>query len=209
MKWILGTLALLALGLVLQLSLLIYAMYVLLGVLLLSRFFTRVVDGRHRRPAFRRRRSFGNRRQRWRSKSPCKTPARLAVPWLILEDSLLARSADADRRRTSKPRARGWRWRGWPPAKPKCSAYRVKFLMRGYYQLGPLLVETGDVFGLHRRFRVMTEPQLRAGAAQSRCRWKVTICPRAGPSGKSAWPTACLKTRRAWPASAPINKAIR
>jgi uncharacterized protein (DUF58 family) len=30
--------------------------------------------------------------------------------------------------------------------------------MRGYYQLGPLLVETGDVFGLHRRFRVMTEP---------------------------------------------------
>jgi len=30
--------------------------------------------------------------------------------------------------------------------------------MRGYYQLGPLLVETGDVFGLHRRFRVLTEP---------------------------------------------------
>ena len=36
--------------------------------------------------------------------------------------------------------------------------YRVQFLMRGYYQIGPLLVETGDVFGLHRRFRVMTEP---------------------------------------------------
>jgi len=30
--------------------------------------------------------------------------------------------------------------------------------MRGYYQLGPLLLETGDVFGLHRRFRVATEP---------------------------------------------------
>ncbi len=38
--------------------------------------------------------------------------------------------------------------------------------MRGYYQLGPLLAETGDVFGLHRRFRVMTEPTLRAGAAE-------------------------------------------
>src|SRR5215469_9741473 len=36
--------------------------------------------------------------------------------------------------------------------------YRVKFLMRGYYQLGPLLLETGDVFGLHRRYRVATEP---------------------------------------------------
>ena len=42
MKWILGTLALLAVGLVLQLNLLVYAMYVLLGILLLSRFVTRV-----------------------------------------------------------------------------------------------------------------------------------------------------------------------
>src|SRR5664279_5694188 len=41
MKWILGTLALLLLGLFLKLSLLVYAMYVLLGILLLSRFFTR------------------------------------------------------------------------------------------------------------------------------------------------------------------------
>ena len=45
MKWILGTLALLLLGLVFQLNLLVYAMYVLLGVLLLSRFFTRDLDG--------------------------------------------------------------------------------------------------------------------------------------------------------------------
>ena len=41
MKWILGTLALLVAGLALKLSLLVYAMYVLLGILLLSRFFTR------------------------------------------------------------------------------------------------------------------------------------------------------------------------
>ena len=41
MKWVLGTIALLVLGLLLQLSLLVYAMYVLLGILLLSRFFTR------------------------------------------------------------------------------------------------------------------------------------------------------------------------
>ncbi len=46
MKWILGTIALLALGLALQLSLLIYAMYVLLGVLLLTRVFTRVWTAR-------------------------------------------------------------------------------------------------------------------------------------------------------------------
>ena len=52
MKWILGTLALLLLGLALKLGLLVYAMYVLLGVLLLSRFFTRtwtekIVASRH------------------------------------------------------------------------------------------------------------------------------------------------------------------
>jgi len=39
MKWILGTLGLLVLGLILKLSLLVYAMYVLLGILGLSRFF--------------------------------------------------------------------------------------------------------------------------------------------------------------------------
>jgi hypothetical protein len=30
--------------------------------------------------------------------------------------------------------------------------------MRGYYQLGPAVLETGDVFGLHRRHRVVGEP---------------------------------------------------
>ena len=37
-------------------------------------------------------------------------------------------------------------------------SYQVTFLMRGYYQFGPLLLETGDVFGLHRRFRLTGEP---------------------------------------------------
>jgi uncharacterized protein (DUF58 family) len=37
--------------------------------------------------------------------------------------------------------------------------YRLQFLQRGYYQVGPLLMETGDLFGLFRRFRVVTEPQ--------------------------------------------------
>jgi len=49
----------------------------------------------------------------------------------------------------------------------KVLSYKVNFLMRGYFQIGPLLVETGDVFGLHRRFRILTEPALRAGIAES------------------------------------------
>ena len=36
--------------------------------------------------------------------------------------------------------------------------YQVTFQFRGYYQIGPLLLETGDLFGLHRRYRVVTSP---------------------------------------------------
>ena len=36
--------------------------------------------------------------------------------------------------------------------------YQVECLGRGYFQIGPLTLESGDLFGLHRRFRVLTEP---------------------------------------------------
>jgi uncharacterized protein (DUF58 family) len=36
--------------------------------------------------------------------------------------------------------------------------YEVELQMRGYYQIGPLTLEGGDLFGLHRRFRIGTEP---------------------------------------------------
>src|SRR5262249_6878200 len=36
--------------------------------------------------------------------------------------------------------------------------YRLNLEMRGYYQIGPVVMESGDLFGLHRRYRVATEP---------------------------------------------------
>jgi len=36
--------------------------------------------------------------------------------------------------------------------------YQLRCQRRGYYQLGPLVLETGDLFGLHRRYRVVTKP---------------------------------------------------
>ncbi len=36
--------------------------------------------------------------------------------------------------------------------------YSVSFRRRGYYQFGPLVMETGDVFGMDRRFRVLCPP---------------------------------------------------
>lgn len=36
--------------------------------------------------------------------------------------------------------------------------YLMKCQRRGYYQIGPLVMETGDVFGMDRRFRVLAPP---------------------------------------------------
>jgi uncharacterized protein (DUF58 family) len=156
MKWILGTIALLALGLALQLNLLVYAMYVLLGVLLLSRFFTRSwvdsIDARR----------FGGDEvfeigATVDIKVAVQNTGALSVPWLLLEDAL---PRDALMQMPPRIKASGGRLaltrllRG----ETYVLSYNLQFLSRGYFQIGPLLAETGDVFGLHRRFRVITEP---------------------------------------------------
>ena len=37
--------------------------------------------------------------------------------------------------------------------------YSMRCNRRGYFQIGPTIMETGDVMGLYRRYRVGTEPQ--------------------------------------------------
>ncbi len=156
MKWILGTLALLIVGLMLKLSLLVYAMYVLLGVLLLSRFFTRtwteklVVTRQSEGDIF----QIGDRTE---VVVEIENQGALAVPWLIIEDAL---PRDEFSQISQRIKVDGGRLRLTRLARGETESldYSVTFLQRGYYQLGPLLLETGDVFGLHRRFRVAGEP---------------------------------------------------
>jgi uncharacterized protein (DUF58 family) len=156
MKWIAGTIALLIVGLVFQLSLLIYAMYVLLGVLLLNRVFTKVWTSGIEAQRFSADEALEI-GQHIEIKVAARNMGRLAIPWLLLEDSL---PRDALTQSPHHIKAEGARLAvaRLEPGETKVFTYKVQFLMRGYYQLGPLLVETGDVFGLHRRFRVMTEP---------------------------------------------------
>jgi len=85
--------------------------------------------------------------------------------------------------------------------------YQLKCNRRGYHQIGPLVVETGDLFGLHRRYRVLTSPHFLLVYPMS-CRWKATSWPHGGRSAKSTSPTASTKTRRESPASAATNWAI-
>jgi uncharacterized protein (DUF58 family) len=154
MKWILGTLALLAIGLVLKLSLLVYAMYVLLGVLLLNRFFTRTWTEKITAT----RQATGDVFEIGESIEVTVEVANrgpLSVPWMILEDSLPREALEHIRIKVEGGRLMLVRLgRG----ETESLNYQVTFLMRGYYQLGPLLLETGDVFGLHRRFQVTGEP---------------------------------------------------
>jgi uncharacterized protein (DUF58 family) len=156
MKWTLGTIALLALGLALQLSLLVYAMYVLLGVLLFSRFFTHVWMTRIEARRFRSDEVFeiGGEVE---VKVAVENAGGWSVPWLLLEDAL---PVEALAQAPPSLKAQGARLAlaRLASGEVKVLSYRVQFLRRGYFQLGPLLVETGDMFGLHRRFRVLTEP---------------------------------------------------
>jgi uncharacterized protein (DUF58 family) len=157
MKWISGTIVLLLLGLLLKLTLLVYAMYVLGGILLLSRFFTQtwMANLIARRSCNVDLAEIG---ESARVEVELENKGIVAIPWLLIEDAL---PRDAMNQAPRRMQAEGPRLALTQLARGESVTlvdYEVKFLMRGYYQLGPLLAETGDVFGLHRRFRVMAEP---------------------------------------------------
>jgi len=156
MKWFIGIFLLLVIGVIFRLNLLVYAMYVMLGVLILSRYFANLwvksLDTK-RRPT----ESTVEIGDSVEVAIDVYNSGSLSVPWLLLEESLgragiveVPRRLEVEGDRIKLVRVKAGR--------TETIEYRVKFLMRGYYQLGPLLLETGDVFGLHRRFRVATEP---------------------------------------------------
>lgn len=157
MKWLVGALLLLLLGALLRLGLLVYAMYVLLGVLLVSRWLarqwtenlsaTRVCGV-----------SEANIGESVEVVVTVQNNGHLPVGWLLLEDSL---PRDALVQNPPRLRAEGVRLcvTQLRPRGEQELRYTVHFLMRGYYQIGPLLLESGDLFGLHRRYRVATEPK--------------------------------------------------
>jgi len=156
MKWVLGTVALLICGLVFKLGLLVYAMYTLLGVLLAGRYLAWAWTGHlsGSRECDKNSVHIGESAQ---VTVTVLNSGRLKVPWLLLEDSLPLESL-----RQHPPRlqvqGRTLFLARMPSGSEKSFTYEVRFLMRGYYQFGPLLMESGDLFGLHRRYRIATAP---------------------------------------------------
>ncbi len=156
MIWFLGALILLAVGLVFQLGLLVYAMYVLLGVLLVSRYLARqwVENIEAKRECNRLSLQIGETVAvvlTLRNRGP------LPIPWIVLEDSVSRDALHSVPRklRTKGPRVKVTRL---PGNGQESLLYQVHAEGRGYFQIGPTLLETGDPFGLHRRFKVVTQP---------------------------------------------------
>lgn len=80
------------------------------------------------------------------------------IPWLFAEDILSKRAISQPHQALEI---------SGQPAKLYCLAarqlalmtYHVRVLRRGYFQLGPTVIETGDLLGLHRNYRIVSQPQ--------------------------------------------------
>src|SRR5262245_9003517 len=157
MKWLAGAILVLLVAIFFGMDLLAYAMYVLLAVMIVSRFLTR---------------NWAESLEATRETSALaaeigdnvavvvtmKNTGRWPVAWVLVED-LLPRDAlmfNPPRLHVSGKRMQLTMLR---PAARKTMLYQLTPTRRGDYQLGPLVLETGDLFGLHRRDRVLTEPQ--------------------------------------------------
>ncbi len=154
MRWLIGIVVLLGLALALQAGLVAFAGYVLLGVFLLSRYLAKswITQIEAERFVGTSPREIGESAE---VRVVVKNAGKLRIAWLLAED-LIPETATMQRRVKLKgSRLKVLTIRAESDAEIK---YTLTFNLRGYYQIGPLFVETGDVFGLHRRHRVLTEP---------------------------------------------------
>ncbi len=156
MKWYVGAILLLLAALILESGLLAYAMYVLLALLVGSRLLARTWAA-------------GLQAERVCDRDSAEVGEAVAVtvtvrnlnalpvPWVLLEDMLPAKALleTRSRLRVRKKRLKLAMLAGKGETTLR---YAIEFKMRGYYQIGPLVLETGDLFGLHRRYLVGTAP---------------------------------------------------
>jgi uncharacterized protein (DUF58 family) len=180
MRWFFAILAILIISLILESGLLAFAAYVLLAMLFLSRFMAWNWIGnlnatRKTSPIFKTSEvySTGEIGQSFPVTITIENNSRLPVPWVLMED-LLPRDVPMHRQPTEDKPTDGSPWalvsklkivKGrrmrlcmmWPGAEVTLE-YTLELRMRGYHQIGPLVLESGDLFGLHRRYRAVTEP---------------------------------------------------
>ncbi len=150
-------LLLLAIAYLLNLGILVYAIYALLAVFFVSHFFsTGWING-----------LVGKRRvgqteaeigERISIVVDVRHTGRLPVSWVLLED-MLSRRDTATKGQRLVVSGRHMEVTDFKPGQAFKLIYQLKCNHRGYYQIGPLVAESGDLFGLNRRYRVLLEPE--------------------------------------------------
>jgi uncharacterized protein (DUF58 family) len=156
MKWFVGVAVLLLLALAFQLGLLAYAMYVLLGLLIVSRLLTKAWIGglSAERESNRLSAEIGD------TVAVAVTvlnSGRLPVPWILMED-LVAWPQVVNGPPPVRLIGKRMKISLLRAGKRTTLLYQVQFQQRGYYQIGPVVLESGDLFGLHRRYESATHP---------------------------------------------------
>ncbi len=156
MKPWLGALVLLAASLVLRMEYVVYAMYAFLALLGLSRYGSLRWLGQvtvHRQCS----RESAEIGERASVTLAVRNTGRSRIPWMLIEEGQPAGDLrqHPPRLRTGAPPVSVAALR---PGEVRDLSYEVEFLQRGYYPFGPLLLESGDLFGLDRRYRVTSDP---------------------------------------------------
>jgi len=174
-RWLILCLIVLALALLLRVEFYAYVVYALVGVLLISHLMGRFALERTEleRHCSRAKAEIGDNATvsievRYRKALP--------IPWLIIEDVIPERLEAEGERALALLML---------PFGRRSMKYRVNCRYRGYHQIGPTVLESGDFFGLVRRFRTGSDRNF------------ITVYPKVVPIGH--WG---IRTRR------PIGEVI-
>lgn len=156
MKWIVASILLLFVAMALNLTLLVYAMYAIIGILFISKWVT----------------------SRWtqaiEAERVCektetdiggvvsivvklKHIGRYPITWVLVED-LIEQKSQVFKPPSLEIKGKRLEVMELKPGENRQLIYQLICHRRGYHQIGPLVLETGDMFGLNRRYRVITEP---------------------------------------------------
>ena len=156
MLWFLAIVVVLAVAVVFNAGLLACAMVALLGLMLISRFLARswITNLDATRDCNRLEAEAG---QSIAFVITVTNRGTLPVAWVLVED-MLPRGAIVSRPPRLVVKGHRLAVAMLGSHGRKTLNYQLHFATRGYYQVGPLVLETGDLFGLHRRFRIVTEP---------------------------------------------------
>jgi uncharacterized protein (DUF58 family) len=156
MRWIVGAILVLVVAVVFRLGLLAYSMYALLAAIALSRYLANRWSGDldATRSMNASQVSVGD---KVAVVVTVDNRGKVPVPWMLLED-LLPRQALIHSPPPLEVTGQRLQLVSFRSQGTKTILYQMKCNRRGYYQIGPLIAETGDVFGLYRRFRVLSDP---------------------------------------------------